>query len=120
MLGRSGDHGGGGCGGQGRINYRPGQGGYNNKKKGWTSSHPELKYDVFEEGTLAKAAQYTDTMKRILQYINISGMKEARLIATHWRTDDTDNTTAAKATANRRPCQPKAVHRQPRQNSNLE
>lgn len=80
MLGRSGGERGRGRGGRGRFN-RPGRGGYNNRKKGWTSSHPELKYDVFKEGTATKAAQYTDTMKKIIQYVNVSGMKEARLLA---------------------------------------
>ena len=60
---------------------RLGRGGYHNKRKGWTSNVKELKYDVFEEGTAVKAAQYTDTIKKVTQYVLTSGKKEAALLA---------------------------------------
>ena len=60
---------------------RLGRGGYHNKRKGWTSNVEELKYDVFEEGTAVKAAQYTDTIKKVTQFVLTSGKKEAALLA---------------------------------------
>jgi hypothetical protein len=65
----------------GRETSRPGRG-YHNRRKQYISAIEELKYNTFEEGTAVKAAQYTDTMKKVVQYILTSGVKEATLIAT--------------------------------------
>ena len=79
-----GGRGGGRGGGAGRGFSRGGRGGGRGSsgRRKWTSKHPDLKYDTFENGSAENAGQYTKTMKDIIEWIRISGHKEAEVIAT--------------------------------------
>jgi hypothetical protein len=84
------DRGRGGAAGRFVRHGRGGRGGRNNndnRKKGWQSNHPELKYCTFEDGTAEKAGQYTKSRKEIIEWIRRSDKREAEIIATAIETE---------------------------------
>ena len=71
-----------GRGGRGRgPRNRGGRGGFHQNRRGYTSKHPELKNDVFEEGRAENAAQFVKSKRAVIDYIRRSNDKEAAAIA---------------------------------------